>query len=101
MNSGSGRSPGRSALAGDYRGHEGVTEFFGKLMEASGGTFALELHDVLAGDDHVVALVQGTAERNGRSQTFNNAHVWHVKDGKVTEFWGLSTTPYEDDQFWS
>lgn len=93
--------PGRSALAGDYHGHQGVMEFFGKLVEMTGGSFRLELHDVLATDDHVVALVRGTAERNGTARTSNNAHVWHVSDGKATEFWGLSEDPYGDDEFWS
>ena len=92
---------GRSALAGEYRGHEGVMSFFGKLMEMSGGTFRLDVHDVLASDDHVVALITGSAERKGTTRTFNNAHVWHVADGKATEFWGLTTKPYEDDEFWS
>ncbi len=93
--------PGRAPFAGEYRGHEGVVAFFGKLTELSGGTFQLELHDVLASDDHVVALIRATAERNGTTRTFNNAHVWHVADGKATEFWGLSEDPYGDDEFWA
>ena len=93
--------PGRSALAGDYRGHEEVMGFFGKLLELSGGTFALEVHDVLASDGHVVGLVKATAERNGRTRSFDSAHVWHVSGGKATEFWGISPTPYEDDEFWA
>ena len=93
--------PGRSALAGDYHGHDEVMGFFGKLMELSGGTFSLELHDLLASDDHVVALVKATAVRDGETHSFDAAHVWHVRDGKATEFWGLSTNPYEDDEFWT
>ena len=93
--------PGRSMISGDYRGHDEVVGFFGKLQELSGGTFQLEIHDFLASDDHVVALVEGTAERNGRSHTFRGAHVWHVGGGKATEFWGTSLDQYADDQFWS
>jgi ketosteroid isomerase-like protein len=92
--------PGRSPVGGDYRGHDGVMSFFGKLMEMSGGTFALEVHDLLATDDHAVALIRATAERDGTSRAFNSAHVWHVADGKATEFWALSTDPYADDEFW-
>ena len=93
--------PGRSAVAGDYQGHQEVMAFFGKLIELSGGTFRLELHDVLASDDHVVALVVVSGERNGTSTTLNAAHVWHVADGKATEFWALSTDPYASDAFWA
>jgi ketosteroid isomerase-like protein len=92
---------GRSAIAGDYHGHQGVMEFFGKLLEMTGGTFRLDIHDVLASDEHAVALVTSSAERNGASWTSDSAHVWHVHDGKATEFWGLSTNPYGDDEFWS
>ena len=93
--------PGRSPIAGDYRGHEEVMGFFGKLQEMTGGTFGLDVHDVLASDDHVVALVRLTGERSGERHSSNAAHVWHVRDGKATEFWGLSASPYEDDEFWS
>jgi ketosteroid isomerase-like protein len=92
--------PGRSRLAGDYRGQDEVVGFFGTLMELSGGTFRLDIHDILATDGHVVALVRGHAEREGRQHSFDAAHVWHVADGKATEFWGLSTDPYADDEFW-
>lgn len=92
---------GRSAVAGDYHGHQEVMGFFGKLQEMTGGTFSLELHDLLATDDHAVALLRARAERNGEARSFDVAHVWHVRDGKATEFWALSTSPYEDDEFWS
>lgn len=93
--------PGRSAVAGDYHGHEEVLGFFGKLLEVSGGTFKLEIHDIMGNDDHVVALIKASAERDGRTHEFDTAHVWHVADGKATEFWALSTNPYEDDEFWA
>jgi len=41
---------GTSQLAGDYRGHQQVVGFFGRIMELSGGTFRLDIHDVLAVD---------------------------------------------------
>ena len=93
--------PGRSGLAGDYHGHDEVVGFFGRLMELSEGSFALEIHDIMGTDDHVVALVKATAARNGEAHAFDVAHVWHVADGKATEFWALSANPYEDDEFWT
>lgn len=33
-----------------------VLGFFAKTMELSGGTFRMEVHDVMANDDHAVAL---------------------------------------------
>jgi SnoaL-like domain len=49
------RFPGQSAFGGDHEGPDQVIALFGKLAELSGGTHRVELHDVLANDDHVVA----------------------------------------------
>lgn len=79
---------GDSKLTGEYRGHKQVLGFFGELMELTGGTFHLDVHDVLANDEHVVALVAVTATREDRSvEGLPSAHVWHVRDGKLSAFW--------------
>ena len=93
--------PGRSPLAGDYKGHAEVTAFFGKIFELSGGSFKLELHDVLANDEHAVVLSRQTGERAGKRLDQNSVDVWHIKNGKATEFWGLTVDPYLEDEFWS
>jgi uncharacterized protein len=92
---------GRSPLARDYTGAEEILGFFGQLQELSGGSFRLELHDVLASEDHVVALVNEIAVRGDTSMNNPGAHVWHLRDGKATEFWGVSYDLYATDAFWS
>ena len=92
---------GRSALAGDYKGKNEVFSFFGQLAERSGGTFSLELHDVLGNDEHVTALTRERGEREGKTLDVNGVHVWHVRDGKVVEFWDAPLDQYEADEFWS
>jgi uncharacterized protein len=94
-------SPGRSELAGDFHGHQQVTEFFGKIFEMSGGTFANEIHDILADDEHGVVLVRSTAARAGKAFDALGCHVWHLSNGKATEFWNLTLDPYAADEFWS
>jgi uncharacterized protein len=74
---------GRSQLAGEYRGRDAVFGLFGKLMEVTEGSFRADLHAVLAGDEHAVALVVITASRGGRSVEVNEAHVFHMRGGKV------------------
>jgi len=49
-----------------------------------------ELHDVVANDDHAIALVQATARRGGRTLTYRTAEIFHVRDGKVTARWAFS-----------
>jgi uncharacterized protein len=89
---------GRNQLSGEYRGRDAVYGFFGKLMEVTEGSFHLDLHAVFADDEHAVALVIGTASRGGRSIEANEAHVFHLRDGKVVEFWDASTDQYAFDE---
>ena len=93
---------GRSVVSGDFEGKEAVFGYFGRLVQETGGTFRIEVHDVLANDEHVVALTTASAERQGKS--LNNAkgvQIFHVRDGKVTESWFHSGDQYADDAFFS
>ena len=90
---------GRGPLAGEYRGIDEVFGFFGKIVELTGGTFKLDVHDILANDQHVVALVRARGERAGKTLEDPQAHVLHVNDGKVTEFWGHAWDLYAADEF--
>jgi uncharacterized protein len=93
--------PGRGPLAGDYHGKNEVFGFFGKLMEMSGGTSRLEVHDVLANDEHGVGLVTAFGSREGRDYTGQQVHTFHIRDGKVVEFWESALDQYGADEFWS
>src|SRR5215469_4134986 len=93
--------PGHSPLSGDYRGHEQIGGFFQRTMELSGGAFRIDVHNVLAEDDLVVALVTVNAQRNGISASFPEVHVWRMKGGKVIEFSEYQGDEQREDQFWS
>lgn len=94
--------PGNNPMSGEYHGKEEVFGFFKRVAEATRGTFRIEIHDVLANDDHAVALVKTYGERNGVSlDGAPQAHVIHVEDEQVVSFWNH---PYEGsvfDEFWS
>jgi uncharacterized protein len=92
---------GRSPLSGDYNGKEQVFGFFAKLQEMSEGTSKVEVHDLLANDEHGVAVVTESATRSGRNYEGNATHVLHLRDGQVTEFWDAHTDQYAADEFWS
>ena len=93
---------GRSQIAGTYEGVPEVLGLFGRLFELSGGTLRLELHDVLANDDHGVALFTVLAERNGKQLADNEILISHAThDGKAAEIWTQSTDVYNSDEFWS
>ena len=93
--------PGRSQLSGDYHGHDQIFGFFGKLMELSGGTFKIQLHDVLATDDHAINLDRMTGTRGDKALDMDLVLVVHPKDGKIAEAWDLFSDQYGWDDFWS
>jgi ketosteroid isomerase-like protein len=67
-------------------------------MEITEGSFHLDLQAVFADDEQGVALVVSTASRSGRSVKVNDAHIFHLRDGKVVEFWNASTDSYAFDE---
>lgn len=89
---------GRNQYTRDYRGRDEVYRLFGTLAEASGGTFGIEVHAILADDEHGIAMVVTRATRNGKSFEIKEAHVFHLRDGKVVEFWDASTDQYGGDE---
>ena len=93
--------PGRSQLAGDFRGKEEVFGNFQKVAELTGGTFKLDIHAVLADDEHAVVLARAMGEREGKTLNDNTVQVFHIKDGKVTESWLHPSDAYASDEFWS
>src|SRR5205807_1605381 len=82
-----GHVPGTSQVAGEYVGKAAVGGYVGKLAELAGGTLRFEPHDVLANDQHGVALVRDLAQREGKTLDMNNVHVWHARGGSLDEIW--------------
>jgi len=93
--------PGRSPFSGDYEGVAQVLGWLGRSFEVSGGTIRIELHDVVANDEHAAALVTIRAERAGRQLADNSVQVFHIHDGKATEVWNYPADLYATDEFWS
>ena len=58
----------------------------------------IETHDIVGNDRHVIAIGTATAQDPaGGSVEWRWANVFHVRDGKITEVWGLSEDPSEID----
>ncbi len=92
---------GSNPISGEHRGRDAVFAFFAKVTQLSGGTFKIELHDVLANDEHAVALTRGTASRQGRQLNSLDTAVYHMRNGKVTEAWSFAQDQRVTDEFWS
>lgn len=61
----------------------------------------VELHDVVANDDHTVALGTATAKRGGRTFTYRVAEIYHIRDGKLTERWAFSDDTAAINEFFA
>ena len=92
---------GRNPYAGDYEGKAAVQEVFGRRREETGSSLSFEVHDVLANDDHAVALVSNRAERDGRTLEWKSVSVYHMRDGMIAEAWTHNDDQYAIDEFWS
>jgi ketosteroid isomerase-like protein len=93
--------PGTSPLGGDYDGVDQVTGWLLRTYEACWGSITVEVHDVVANDEHAVALTTVRAERKGRSLQDDTVQVFHITDGKATEVWTYPRDQYASDVFWS
>lgn len=93
--------PGDNPLAGDYKGRDNVLAFFGRSVELTGGTLRVEVHDIVANDEHGVALTRTTAQRGGKSLDDKAVQVFHIRDGKAVESWSHPGDQAANDEFWS
>ena len=81
-------------------GSREIADLVSQLVEASGDTLRIELHDVVGNDEHVVALQVTTAERGGRRLVDRVVYVFHVAEGKINAAW-FNGDPRVQDEFWS
>ena len=50
-----------------------------------------DVHDVVANDEHAIALVEAHATRgDGRKLDYRTVEIMHIRDGKLSERWAFS-----------
>ena len=92
--------PGRSSLAGDYKGPEAVLGFLGALQRRSGGTFEIEVLDVLSEPERAVVFQRETATRNGKALDVIAVVNFEIHHQKITEVTVYHGDTYHFDEFW-
>lgn len=95
--------PGQNPLAGEIHGKDQWLASLSKYvqMEQSGTALKFEVHDVIGGDDHVIALLSVRADRREESLDWHRVAVYHVHDGKIKEVWIHDVDQREVDDFFS
>jgi ketosteroid isomerase-like protein len=80
--------PGRSPLAGTYRGRDQVMGLFRALAARLGAPPRLHSHDVLASEAHAVDLAVHSADRGGRPFEWRAVRIYHFgAGGLITEIY--------------
>ncbi len=92
--------PGKSALAGKYTQATFGPGLAMKMRELSGGTYQLEVHDVLASDLHATLLGTATLTRHGKKTEYRTVHVWRFEDGKPVAGYEYPRDLYAYDEAW-
>jgi ketosteroid isomerase-like protein len=73
------------------RGKAALAERFG-MGSGTAPSYEItgETHDVIANDDHTIALLTAHATRGGETLDYKVAEIYHVRDGKISGRWAFS-----------
>lgn len=72
-------------------------------MTTNTGDFDIvaEVHDVVANDEHGIALVNATARRGDQTFEYRTAEILHMRDGKIVERWAFSDDTQAINEFFA
>jgi ketosteroid isomerase-like protein len=88
---------GNNKLSGTVHGKQALMDMLAR-PQAAGGSLSADAHDILGNDDHVVVIgtARGTTP-DGESFEYKYVNVFHIRDGKTVEAWGMSENDAETD----
>ena len=95
------RRPGRAKSAGETRGRDAFLAGLALALSPSGGGYHIDLHDVLASDDHVAALFSLHGQRRGRELQIRLIVLFEVRDGQVVRATDFADDTLAFEKFWS
>lgn len=93
--------PGRSAVAGVYRGKIEVMDYIRRRRSLADDTFNITVHDVLANDRHGFVIASGRVVRGGREVEWRAHGLYRFEAGKIAECRVLPEDQDRFDEIWS
>jgi ketosteroid isomerase-like protein len=90
--------PGKSSIAGTYKGKDQFGEVFQKFTELA-PEYTFDSHAYFADDEHGVLLQRSHYKRGDETLDTNDTFVFHFRDGKISEMWISTDDPYGTDAF--
>jgi ketosteroid isomerase-like protein len=83
---------GSTKYAGGFKGKEKIIGLLSQIPQDF-EEFKIDVHDILANDQHAAVLVRSGSRRKARTYEDNSVHVHHINDeGKTTELWFATDT---------
>ncbi len=83
-------APGTNRFSGQFRGRSAAMQRLAQMREAGIST-GFDVHDVVANDEHAIALVHLHLEvADGRRYDQPQVQVAHVREGRIVEFWTMN-----------
>jgi ketosteroid isomerase-like protein len=92
--------PGRSVIAGEYRGLEQVLAYFTLRREIADNTFRITSRGVLADANRVVHFADGEAVIGGELRRWGTVGIFRISNGLIVECWLLPFDQYQFDEIW-
>src|SRR5438128_12235818 len=81
---------GANQYSGSYRGKQEVFDLFQRRNESTGSAVELDIHSIVADDEHAIALITMRGRREGRSAEWRTAGIYHMREGRIAEAWGFN-----------
>lgn len=81
-----------SVFGGDFKGKDAAIAAIARYPQEL-EDIKLDFHDMVANDKHVVALVNSSFKRSGKTYQDQIVYIFHINDqGKTTEAWIIADT---------
>lgn len=95
-------TPGRSNIAGDFKGKKVIFEHFGRYASDTGDSFKANLKELLFNEEgFVVGVHHNVGNRNGRKLDVDCCILFEIKDGMIYSGKEFFYELDEWDEFWS
>ncbi|GAB3763807.1 nuclear transport factor 2 family protein [Microlunatus parietis] len=93
--------PGANQFSGDHVGVDGVGRLLGGMMEASQGTFQLQVTGTAMINGELVAVpVRFSGSRDGATMDMSGVDLLTIRGGKIAKVHLFSEDGAAEDAFW-